>query len=555
MIDEALLEKLIEKNKVKQTEQLETILSEMKKKWNDDKYYYDIEEAKKIYTYISLLKNDKGTSRKFKILKFQFEIISEILCVKNKKTNLRRFREAHINIPRKNSKSFIVAIIMSYLFFCQKNIFGALFIITANTTKQANELYATFKNFVEGNKALLRRSKILDSTKTIIRKDNNNKLLVLSNDGGGADSYAVYSCALDEIHEYSSDEIYGKLKTGQGIWDEPLTLTLTTASSGEDENNLEMQLYSMIKKIEETGEEDETFYHRIYEATPGCDIYDVREWVKCNPALGFFRKAEDIINLAKRVKLMPLQENMFRRMFLNQHVATDHIKNAINMDLWKECVQDVNLEELKGLPCYGGLDLSSKNDITAYVLVFYRESDNKYIIVPFLFTPKDTIIEREEKDKNPYSLWIKNNELIALEGKYVKFNDMLDKMINLNNEYPLEKMGFDRFGSPTILNVLEEEWDIVPLGQGTATMTIAINEFENLLVDGDLIIARNSCFDFMAKNCVATYNENMDCKYSKKRSKFKIDGIIAMLMALLLAVEEHGILHYSISDELEKTDW
>ena len=555
MIDEALLEKLIEENKAKQTEQLETILSEMKEKWNDDKYYYDTEEAKKIYTYISLLKNDKGTSRKFKILKFQFEIISEILCVKNKKTNLRRFREAHINIPRKNSKSFIVAIIMSYLFFCQKNIFGALFIITANTTKQANELYATFKNFVEGNKALLRRSKILDSTKTIIRKDNNNKLLVLSNDGGGADSYAVYSCALDEIHEYSSDEIYGKLKTGQGIWDEPLTLTLTTASSGEDENNLEMQLYTMVKKIEEDGEDDETFYHRIYEATPGCDIYDVREWVKCNPALGFFRKVEDIINLAKRVKLMPLQENMFRRMFLNQHVATDHIKNAINMDLWKECVKDVKLEELKGLPCYGGLDLSSKNDITAYVLVFYRESDNKYIIVPFLFTPKDTVIEREEKDKNPYSTWIKNNELIALEGKYVKFNDMLDKMINLNDEYPLEKMGFDRFGSPTILNVLEEEWDIVPLGQGTATMTIAINEFENLLVDGDLVISRNSCFDFMAKNCVATYNENMDCKYSKKRSKFKIDGIIAMLMALLLAVEEHGILHYSIADELEKTDW
>ena len=121
MIDEALLEKLIKENKVKQTEQLEIILSEMKEKWNDDKYYYDTEEAKKIYTYISLLKNDKGTSRKFKILKFQFEIISEILCVKNKKTNLRRFREAHINIPRKNSKSFIVAIIMSYLFFCQKS--------------------------------------------------------------------------------------------------------------------------------------------------------------------------------------------------------------------------------------------------------------------------------------------------------------------------------------------------------------------------------------------------------------------------------------------------
>lgn len=555
MINEELLDKLLEENKIKQTFQLDKINEELKEKWNDDKYYFDEKESIKIYKYISLLKNDKGTSRKFTILRFQFEIIVEILCVKRRKDNLRRFREAHINVGRKNSKSFLVGIIMSYIFFMQKDIFGALFIITGNTTKQASELYNTFKCFVNSNKALKRRCKITDSRKEIIRKDNNNKLIVLSNDGGGADSYSVYSFACDEIHEYKSDEIYGKLKTGTGQWREPLAITLTTASSGEDSFNLEMQLYTTAKNIEEGKGVDESFYYKIYEADKDCEIDDVRQWFKANPALGLFRNVEDIINLCNRVSLMPLQENMFRRMFLNQHVATDHIKNAINMDLWEQCVKDIKLEDFKGEKCWCGLDLSSQHDITGFVQVFYREEDNKYYIFPHLFTAKDTVMEREEKDKNPYSIWIKNGELIATEGKYIKFNDMLDYIKNLSNEYEFEKLGFDRYGSPTIMNVLESEWNVAPLGQGTVTMTTFIKDFENLLIDNRIVIAKNSLFDFMASNCIAVYNEQLDCKYSKKKSKFKIDGIIAMLMGLGLAVEDNEIEHYNPFDALEKIDW
>lgn len=553
------LEQLLEENRNKQKLELEPFLLKMQKRWNNDKYYYDVEEARNVFKYISLLKNDKGTSRKFTILVFQFEIISEILCVKHRKSKLRRFREAHINIARKNSKSFLIGIILSYLFFCQKKIFGALFIITGNTTKQASELYNTFKAFVNSNRALRKRCKILDSTKTIIRKDNGNKLIVLSNDGGGADSYAVYSCALDEIHEYNSDEIYGKLKTGQGIWDEPLTFTITTASSGEDETNLEMQLYTMAKAMEnpETPEEDkdETFYYKIYEADKDCDIEDYEQWFKANPALGDFRKVDDIVNFAKRVRLMPLQSNMFRRMFLNQHVATDHIKNAINMDLWDKCVRKISLEELEGLSCWNGWDLSSKNDITGFVQVFYLEDVDKFIIYPHLFTPKETLLERESEDKNPYSKWVADGHLIALEGKYIKFDGMLDYVYDLDNEFKFEQIGFDRWGSQTILNRLEEKWDIIPLGQGTKTMTQVINDFENLLIDERLIIADNPVFRFMAKNCIGVYDDNMGVKYSKKKSKFKIDGVIAMLMGLLLAIEANEVNHYNPIDALDKMDW
>lgn len=531
-------------------------IEELQFKWDSEEYYYDTDEAEQIYKFIRKLKNDRGMSKYFELIRFQFEIVTEILCVRRKKDGLRKHREAHINIPRKNGKSFLVAIIVTYLFFCQKGIFGALFILTANTTKQAAELYNTVAHFIKTNKTLRKYCKITDSIKTIVRKDNGNKLMILSSDADNADSFNDYVACLDEIHQAKNDQMYGKLRTGQGTWTEPLLITITTASSGEDPANLEQQLYDMSKKIEsgET-EDDPTFYYKIFEADKGCDVMDESQWYKANPALGVFRNYEDLKNLAKRVKLMPLQENMFRRMYLNQHVALDNEKGAINMDLWDKCTRKINFEDLKGLKCWGGLDLSSKNDITGFVLIFYDESNDKFIIYPFLFTPKNTVIDREFKDKNPYSQWIKQKDLIALEGKYIKFDRFLDYLFDLDNEVEIIEIGFDRWGSQTILNRLEEKWDIIPLGQGSKTMTQVINDFENLLIDERLIIAENECFRFMAKNCIAVIDDCMNVKYSKKKSKFKIDGIVAMLMALLLAIEANDVEHYNAIAALDETDW
>lgn len=178
-----------------------------------------------------------------------------------------------------------------------------------------------------------------------------------------------------------------------------------------------------------------SFYYRIYEADKDCNVEDEAQWYKSNPALGVFRKLEDLANYAKRIRLMPLQENMFRRMFLNQHVALDHEKGAINMDLWDTCTKKVDTEDLKGWKCWGGLDLSSKNDITGFVLVFYEETTGRFIVVPYLYTPKETVAYRQHKDNNPYEYWIKKGDLIALDGKYINFDRFLDHATELDETY------------------------------------------------------------------------------------------------------------------------
>ena len=516
---------------------LDLTIHELKQKYDNDKYYYDEQEAKNFYTFTSKLELDKGKKgEKIKLIKFQFEVCTSIICVKRKHDNLRRFREAHINIPRKNSKSFLIALIVTYLYYC-KNEFGSETIITANSRDQATLLFNTIHHMIKTNKTLNKFVKITESRKHIFKTNMNAYLRVLSSDASNADSYAGYICVIDEIHEAKNRHLYDKLKTGAGIWKEPLMLTITTASSGDDPENLEYELYSYSKDLMKGEFEDDSFFYAIYEATDKCDLMDEFEWFKANPALGTFRSYEELKNLAIRATRLKTQEAAFRRLYLNQHVALDG-EGAINMDLFKKAQHVVDLDDLYGMPSWDGMDMGSTQDITAYVQTFYDADNDKYIVYPHLFTPKDTIEERSERDNIRYDVLVQNGDLIALEGRSINYMYMDDYLEVTKTKYNIitEEIGFDRWGSIGIRNKLEEKYDVMPFGQGYSSMSPAVRTFEDLLLDGRLIIAKNELFERMAKNVVAVMDDAGNIKYSKKKSKYKIDGIIAMLMSISRAV-------------------
>lgn len=511
---------------------IDTWIAALKLKYDDDTYYFDEEEARKFYRFVSKLEVDKGKKgQKIKLLRFQFEICTSIICVKRRSDNLRRFREAHVNIPRKNGKGFIISCITGYLYYC-KNEFGSAVLITANTTKQASELFDTIKFMINHNSTLKQKVKIRDSRKIIEKPNMNSKLQVISSDASNADSYAGLFCILDEIHESKNGDLYDKLRTGMGIWDEPLLITLTTASSGNDEFNLEMELYNYSKSIERGETQDDSFFYAIYEADKNCDLLDETQWFKSNPALGTFRKYDDLRNLALKAKKLKTRERGFRRLYLNQHVSLAG-ESAINMDLWTACLADVNYDDLKGLPNWAGLDMSSVNDITAFVQVFYDEDIGKYIIYPHLFTPEDTIDDRRERDNVRYDIFVQENHLKTLRGTDINFQELSEYIDITNNSHPISEIGYDRWGAIGVSSALKEKYTVIMMGQGMATMAPAIKDFENLLINNKLIIANNKVMTWMARNTVFSKNGTT---YDKAKSKNKIDGIIAMLMALSRAV-------------------
>ena len=150
--------------------------------------------------------------------------------------------------------------------------------------------------------------------------------------------------------------------------------------------------------------------------------------------------------------------------------------------------------------------------------------------------------------------YINEEHLIGTDGKYVNFEEVLDKLYELDIEVNIKQIGFDRWGSPTIINRLEQKWDVIDVSQSVGTMSPVINDFENLLIDEKIKIANNEVFTHMAKKVTAVITDG-GIRYSKTKSEFKIDGIIAMLMALILAIEENGIPTYNAVEELEKEDW
>ncbi|UVI32080.1 terminase large subunit [Paenibacillus spongiae] len=529
----------------------------LKAKYDDEKYYYDDTEARKFHAFVSKLELDKGKKgQKINLLKFQFDICTSIICVKKREDNLRRFTEAHINISRKNGKGFIISCIITYLYYC-KNEFGSAILVTANTTKQASELFDTIKYMIDHNKTLKKYVHIKDSRKIIEKKNMNSKLQVISSDASNADSYAGIYCILDEIHESKNGNLYDKLRTGMGIWDEPLLITLTTASSGNDPNNLEMELYNYAKEIEAGRTQNESFFYAIFEADKNCKLDDEKQWFKANPALGTFRKYADLADLARKAKQLKTREAAFRRLYLNQHVSLDG-ETAINMNLWRDRLANVKLEELYHLPSWCGLDMSAVNDITALVQVFYDQEIDIYIIYPHLFTPKDTLIERTERDNIRYDIHVDNKHIKALDGSFINFEQLHSYIKELNGLCNIEEIGFDRWGAIGIISALEKEFTVVTMGQGGKTMAPAINDFENLLMEKRLIIANNPVLTWMAGNVIATDVNGM--KYDKRKSKYKIDGIIAMLMGLSRAVantnEVKIDLNQYITDEsLESMGW
>ncbi|MED1953787.1 terminase large subunit [Brevibacillus centrosporus] len=534
---------------------IESWIEELKVKYDDEKYYFDAEEARKFHKFISKLELDKGKKgQKISLLKFQFDICTSIICVKKRSDNLRRFRESHINIPRKNGKGFIISCIITYLYYC-KNEFGSAILVTANTTKQASELFDTIKYMISKNDTLKKYVQIRDSRKIIEKKNMNSELQVISSDASNADSYAGLYCILDEVHEAKSGALYDKLRTGMGIWDEPLLITLTTASSGNDPHNLEMELYNYAKSIEKGETQNESFFYAIFEAEKNCDLLDEEQWFRANPALGNFRKYDDLADLAQKAKQLKTREAAFRRLYLNQHVALDG-EGAINMNLWNNCLQDVQLEQYYDQPCWFGLDMSAVNDITAFVQVFYDIAQDKYVIYPHLFTPKNTIIERSERDKVRYDVYVDKGYITALDGDFINFEQLHGYIKKLNGLFTIEEIGFDRWGAIGIISALEKDFTVISMGQGGKTMAPAIADFENLLMEDRLIITNNPVLTWMAGNVVATDTNGV--KYDKKKSKNKIDGIIAMLMGLSRAVANtNGIdFNENINDDyLSNLGW
>ena len=294
---------------------------------------------------------------------------------------------------------------------------------------------------------------------------------------------------------------------------------------------------------------DPTFYPVVYGLKDDEDWEDEANWYKVNPSLGYTVDIERLRDAYREAKQNPADEVTFKWLRLNMWVSSTvaWIPDAIFM----KGNEEIDLPALEGRDCYGGLDLSSTGDITALVLMFPpRDEDEKYILLPFFWVPEETIPQRVKAASVPYDIWEKQGYLLSTEGNVIHY-DFIEKFINdLAEKYHIVEIAVDRWNATQMIQNLEGDgFTMVPFGQGFASMSGPTKDFYRLLMEGQIIHGGHPVLRWMAGNVVVDTDPAGNIKVTKAKSKEKIDGIVAAIMALDRCIRNQTEPQGSVYDE------
>lgn len=314
-------------------------------------------------------------------------------------------------------------------------------------------------------------------------------------------------------------------------------------------DDFEYETHQKAKDIIEGRKMDSTFYPVIYGADEDDDWTDPKVWKKANPSLGITVSIDKVEAACESAKQNPGEENAFRQLRLNQWV-----KQAVRwmpMDKWDACSFNVNEEDLEGRVCYGGLDLSSTTDITAFVLVFPpMDEDDKFAILPYFWIPEDTLELRVRRDHVPYDVWEKQGKLMTTEGNVVHYGYIEKFIERLGERFNIREIAFDRWGAVQMVQNLEGMgFTVVPFGQGFKDMSPPTKELMKLTLEKKLAHGGHPVLRWMMDNIFIRTDPAGNIKADKEKSTEKIDGAIATIMGLDRAIRCGNDVTASVYDE------
>ena len=510
--------------------------------------HYDKAKADRAVKFIENLCHTKGkwAGKRFWLLPWQEQLIRDIFGIV-KPDGYRQFRTAFVEICKKVGKSELAAAVALYLLYADNEpsaeVYGA-----AADRQQASIVFDVARQMVEMSPALLKRSKLMTATKRIVNYGNSGYYQVLSAEVGGKHGFSVSGLVFDEIHTQPNRQLYDVLTKGSSdARQNPLHFIITTA--GTDRHSIAYELHTKAVDILEGRRVDPTFYPVVYGLKDDEDWEDEANWYKVNPSLGYTVDIERLRDAYREAKQNPADEVTFKWLRLNMWVSSTvaWIPDAIFM----KGNEEIDLAALEGRDCYGGLDLSSTGDITALVLMFPpRDEDEKYILLPFFWVPEETIPQRVKAASVPYDIWERQGYLLSTEGNVIHY-DFIEKFINnLAEKYHIVEIAVDRWNATQMIQNLEGDgFTMVPFGQGFASMSGPTKDFYRLLMEGKIIHGGHPVLRWMAGNVVVDTDPAGNIKVTKAKSKEKIDGIVAAIMALDRCIRNQTEPQGSVYDE------
>lgn len=466
----------------------------------------------------------------------EFQVVTQLNLYgwRHKDTGRRRYRQAFILVPRKNGKSTWIAGLCLYAQAADplRDLGGELY-CAATEREQAALVFDQAKNMVLQNEELNSLYKIYQ--RSLVIEDDASSLKPISADAKSKHGFNSSFICYDEIHSAKDRDLYDVLDTSTGSRENPLIIVITTSDFNRPSICNELQ--DRAEKVQQGIIKDDSLLPVIFKAEITDDWTDPEVWAKANPNLGISVSLDYMKQKCQKAQDTPSFENTFKRLHLN--IKTEQAVRWLQMDKWD--MGSVPLQELAGRRCYAGLDLSTTTDITALVLVF-EDDEGGFDVLPYFWCPLETAREKEKRDGVPYMQWIHDGFMEGTEGNVIDYDELRKRINEIVQDYPIEEIGYDPWNATQLANQLFEQ-DGIPMiqfRQGFISMNEPSKALEALVIGGSLRHANNPVLRWMASNASVKSDPAGNIKPAKDKSTGRIDGIVALIMAIGRATATAG---------------
>lgn len=454
-----------------------------------------------------------------KLLPFQKRFIKEIY------DNPNGTRRAFLSIARKNGKTALISCLVLAHIAGPEAKLNTRIVSGAMSKEQAAEVYNYCSKSVLLSPELSRVIHVVHSGKRIIGLAKNVEYQAVSAEGRTAHGKSPALAILDEVGQIRGpqSDFVDAIVTAQGAYEDAMLFAISTQAPNDND------LFS-IWLDDARDSKDKRIVSHVYSAEKDCEILDEAGHKAANPALGVFRSKKDLLEQAERAARMPSFEPTFRNLVLNQRV--EMVAPFISRSIWLLNSQDPEDAVFYEEPVYAGLDLSAKNDLTALVLVAFRE---KWHTKCIFWTPEKGLRERAKNDRAPYDIWAKDGFIRPTPGASIDYEYVARDIAEAVDGMNLQALAFDRWRIDLIKREFERIGFKAPLkefGQGFRDMAPAIDTLETLLLNEKVAHGANPVLTMCMANARIEKDAAANRKLNKAKATGRIDGAVALCMAI-----------------------
>lgn len=444
----------------------------------------------------------------------------------------RRFRRSYIEVPRGNAKSTLSSAVALYMLAADHEG-GAEVYSLATTRDQARIVFGDAQTMARRSPGFRTRFSVNVGAHNMHVLASGSKFEALSAEGSTLDGLNIHFGCVDELHAHKTRTVYDVVETGTGKRDNSLLWVITTA--GSNRAGICYEVRTFVSKLLDGVFEDDTQFGIIYGLDDGDDWTNENALIKANPNWGISVRPEILGPLQAKAMQLPSAVNNFKTKHLNEWVNADTA--WMDMRAWDACADtSLDIDNFIGQPCWIGLDLASKTDIAALILIFaHPEITDAYLTFGKYYLPEDTV---HGAGNSQYSGWMRIDRLTVTPGNVIDFSWIEADLLDMASRFAIQAVAFDPFQATQLsTRMLAEGLPMIEVRPTVLNFSEPMKILEALVLQKKLAHDGDPVLTWMASNVVAHLDVKDNIYPRKERPENKIDGIVALIMALSRAIK------------------